>query len=575
MPATIEQMIEHMHSYRDQIEAVTIAKEAARLQAIFGRAEVKLADLRDSFRGLAVGKNGELVNSVANIQEAARIITEDVQPAIERTVIGPGKQWARRAVPIVHREGRALAHINLDVEFISPEMVDAAFKQVVDAEGALVVRGMQDTYKIVNTVGADVGEHFRRQLVDSVVEGIPVQGVGDTLENRLFESGRLKPVTIRTESGKIITRSIKTRATAIARVESAKIINATHETLTEAALGEGAAVYINSNPEDSRTTKVCADAAGQDPMTLLEWGSSSYGRPPRLNPFHLCRSTLIGGRADWFADTETPVRRGGSPKPAKPKVPPKSKAEVKAKDAAAQAASAAAREFVPAKTREEFIERIKPHTGSLDGALVTASLEVQNAILHAAEDTLGRYGVRTPQGIGFMAKAKGYGVAIYSPMQAHTTARVEFARAYMKDATAKSAADRASFAVKKKKAIARIEEDVKRFADEGDVFNLKLSAKELEDARALERWSTLESAADPAYACAKHEFYHVVDAHTRASNQFATELSKMGPQRPVSDYARANLSEKFAETGTAIDIGLPVADGLRQAFEAATVGFRR
>lgn len=77
-------------------------------------------------------------------------------------------------------------------------------------------------------------------MLDSVVDGIPVQGAGDTLTNRLFASGRLRPITIITKSGRTITRSVKQRAQAIARVESAKILNAVQEAKVTEALGDDA-----------------------------------------------------------------------------------------------------------------------------------------------------------------------------------------------------------------------------------------------------------------------------------------------------------------------------------------------
>ena len=124
-------------------------------------------------------------------------------------------------------------------------------------------------------------------------------GTGDSLTNRLIESGKLRPVEIRTQNGRLVRRSLKQRAQTIARVESARIVNHTHETLATEILGDEA-VYINSNPRDSRTTDICRRASARGPMTLKDWDDSNFGRPPRLRPFHMCRSVLIGGQATWF-----------------------------------------------------------------------------------------------------------------------------------------------------------------------------------------------------------------------------------------------------------------------------------
>jgi hypothetical protein len=76
-------------------------------------------------------------------------------------------------------------------------------------------------------------------------------------------------------------------------------MNPVHESLCAAALGD-AAVYANENPMDDRTTEVCMEASRQEPMALEQWSASRWGRPPRLRPFHLCRSVLVGGRKEWF-----------------------------------------------------------------------------------------------------------------------------------------------------------------------------------------------------------------------------------------------------------------------------------
>jgi hypothetical protein len=88
--------------------------------------------------------------------------------------------------------------------------------------------------------------------------------------------------------GSTICRPVATRANAVARVE-----------LCAAALGDEA-VYVNDNPMDDRTTDICREASEQPPMTLDEWSASPWGRSPRLRPFHLCRSVLVGGRREWF-----------------------------------------------------------------------------------------------------------------------------------------------------------------------------------------------------------------------------------------------------------------------------------
>lgn len=301
MPVSIDTMIRRVHEYRDQIEDEVVEPARAALERIFAKAEVALARRRDLFNRFATS-GGRLAQTVENVEESGRIL-EELQGDIAKWIVGPGKQWANERVATIHRAGRELARLNLDVDYISPELIRSLFRNVSVAERAVLRVGFQDTYKILNTVGDDVAEWFRREMLDAILEGIPVQGKGDTLTNRLIESGRLKPVRIRTETGRIITRSVRARATGIARIESARIVNHTHEVLAQQALGREA-VYLNSDPQDSRTTDICMRASRQAPKTLREWDASQYGRPPRLNPFHYCRSVLIGGRPEWFEGRE-------------------------------------------------------------------------------------------------------------------------------------------------------------------------------------------------------------------------------------------------------------------------------
>ena len=59
-----------------------------------------------------------------------------------------------------------------------------------------------------------------------------------------------------------------------------EVLNGVHQSLCDAAMGDEA-VYVNDNPQDSRTTEVCMEASRQDPMTLEQWSASRWGRPPR------------------------------------------------------------------------------------------------------------------------------------------------------------------------------------------------------------------------------------------------------------------------------------------------------
>jgi len=291
-------MIRRMHEMRDEIEDGTIDDAAKRLERIFAKAETTLAGIETQFQRLALTPNGNIAQIPENVAEAQRIV-DALNVEIQAAIVQPGKAWANRAVPEAFAAGRDLARVNLDVDFLSGDLVSAAFRNVTVAEKAVIEVGFQNTYKIMNVVGDDVSDYFRREMLDAIIDGIPVQGGPDSLAGRLIKGGRLKPITIRTESGRTFTRSVRQRANTIARVEMARVVNKTHEVIATRALG-GDAVYINSNPRDSRTTDICMRASSQKAMTLAQWDASQFGRPPRLNPFHMCRSVLIGGEIGWF-----------------------------------------------------------------------------------------------------------------------------------------------------------------------------------------------------------------------------------------------------------------------------------
>lgn len=297
MPS-VNTMIRRMHEYREEIEHDIIDGDAAELMAIFDRAERRLVDVQTRFDRFVTSGNGELQKIPENIQTAQAIVDE-MTDEIEAVIVRPGKDWAQQAIPRAFAAGQELARVNMDVDFISPELVQAAFQNVAQSSRAVLQVGFENTYRIMNVVGDDVADWFRRELTDAVIDGIPVQGGGDSLATRLIQSGRIKPTKIKTESGRIITRTIRQRGNTIARVEMARVVNKTHEVLAAEALG-GEAVYVNSNPRDSRTTDICRRASQEAPKTLREWDNSQFGRPPRLNPFHLCRSVLIGGKEGWF-----------------------------------------------------------------------------------------------------------------------------------------------------------------------------------------------------------------------------------------------------------------------------------
>ena len=305
LPTTVEQIAREMF-----LSAGRFAREqdvwTAELARIFGGAERNLVSRRESIlAALTVGQDGKLVGEP---EALARInaLTQDIRQSITDDLVNPSRAWVDERMTVAWKRGRRLARVNLTNSMIDRDLVRESFLHVRPAERGVLAVGLRDTYRITETVGDDVAEFFRSTMTQSAILGLPVQGPGDTLSNRLFRSGRLAPIEYRTSDGRLVRRSLRQRAVAIARVETAKIFNRVHETKAVEVLGDEA-VFANANPEDSRTTPICDQATDEEPKSLSDWDSSPYGRPPRLKPdFHLCRSFLMGGTRAMFEETNHP-----------------------------------------------------------------------------------------------------------------------------------------------------------------------------------------------------------------------------------------------------------------------------
>ena len=321
-------MVRHVTDLREQIERdVVQGRLAPDLVAVFDRAERGLALHAMRFRSLKTNSSGHIVRSVQNIEHALAMVTR-MDSDLQKWVVDPGTKWANRALPILERAGTQMAVGNLEVQYLSQDYINATFDHIPRGVNSALRVGKERIVEIVGTVGKDVQNWFRNEMLDAITEGVPLQGPGDSLANRLIQSGRIRPTVIQTKHGRTIRRSITTRANAIARVESSRILGDVHMAYAQDALGDDA-VYTNSNPTDSRTTDVCQRASQQKPMTLAQWAASPFGRAPRFSPFHLCRSHLIGGKREWFgAEGVEPKRRS---KPPPPPPPPKRKPQRKRK----------------------------------------------------------------------------------------------------------------------------------------------------------------------------------------------------------------------------------------------------
>jgi len=291
--ASFGDIARRMAQYEKSLQGRVEGREVELLR-IFLSAEKTLFDSRAEILGQLAVEGEKLVKGNANLGRVESLITQ-VDGILREKLVDPGRDWADAAIAEGWKDGRQMASINLSL--IDERIAREAFRQVSVAEAGVLQVGIEDSYKIVGTVGDDVGQFFRGELTESITLGRPVQGPG-SLTERLFESGRLKPIKVRTKDGKIITRTVRQRAVAIARVETAKVMNRVHQVETEEVFeefGETQVLYVNVNPMDHVTTPECEDATKAGPMSLAQWDASRFGRPPRLDPFHLCRSYLMAG----------------------------------------------------------------------------------------------------------------------------------------------------------------------------------------------------------------------------------------------------------------------------------------
>ena len=299
MPS-VRQALRAFENQHTATERWTQEKERE-LLAIFERVELLLFQDRAKVLTALESSGGIILKDAPEQLERIENLVAQIRADLKPSLIDPGRDWADVAMPQSMKRGRELARVQLTHDLIDPDAVGQAFAHVLDAEVGVLRVGLRDTYQFMGTSGDDIAQFFRRELTEAFLLGKPIQGPGSLAES-LYESGRLKPITIKTKDGKIVKRSQKQRAVGAARVETAKVVNRAEELKVEEVLGQ-AALYINNNPEDNRTTTICMRATAWGPHTLKEWDASEFGRPPRINTpaqFHYCRSLLFGGTKRIF-----------------------------------------------------------------------------------------------------------------------------------------------------------------------------------------------------------------------------------------------------------------------------------
>lgn len=297
--ATVAQIAARIRRFEAQMMRRVEDDEIALLRIFLNAEHTLFSEFSRIAGGFSIAAGNIDKEDIANLSRIESMMGQ-IDTILKRELIGPGRDWADNAVVGSYRDGRRLAQINMQV--VDERLVREAFAAVTPAEVGILQSGLSEGYKSIGKVGSDIAEYLRTELTEAAILGRPVQGSG-SLAERLFEGGQLRPVVVQSKEGKPITRSIKQQSVTIARVETAKIANRVHQVKTEEAFalfGDEKIVYANINPEDDVTTDICMRASQQEPMTLEEWDASEFGRAPRYEPFHLCRSVLLAGTRRMF-----------------------------------------------------------------------------------------------------------------------------------------------------------------------------------------------------------------------------------------------------------------------------------
>lgn len=266
---------------------------ASDLEDIFRAVENELYGRRGALFAALETESGKLLRNAPNLA-AVNKVYDEVLTVIREITDAAGHEWLETWIGAANARGNDLGAWTVQGfgELVyNRGVLLTAFKNFSEVDSLLITSAMENGYRVLDTYGADIAGYFRREMVRAIIEGIPVQSPlgskADSLAKRLWEGGRI---------GKGRMPSLAQRAVTIARFELPKVELATY---TQKSRDLGLDYGRNINPLDERTTGICEDATNAGVMTYQQW-IDSYGLPPRVNPFHLCRSQIIWGEKGWL-----------------------------------------------------------------------------------------------------------------------------------------------------------------------------------------------------------------------------------------------------------------------------------
>ena len=212
------------------------------------------------------------------------------------------------------------------------------------------------------------------------------------------------------------------------------------------------------------------------------------------------------------------------------------------------------------------------------------------SIANALQDTLGRFNVNV-QYLGTFTRGLQKRKANAAAWLSSQNNVIGWKKSYVLNAEKVSEGSRKGFLYHKTRAIETAKEKISEYKllkkqGKGHQVDYWIDKYEkqlirLEDPR-FNKWSISSIADDPLYATSKHESWHQLDLQLNTekdfmSNIFKKNLDDLAVTRDewyfVSEYAGTGqgtessaLLELWAETGTAIDMKIPIPENIKRAF---------
>jgi len=216
-----------------------------------------------------------------------------------------------------------------------------------------------------------------------------------------------------------------------------------------------------------------------------------------------------------------------------------------------------------------------------------------NTIANALEDTLNRYDIKVHHMGSFTRRLKSTKANAAAWGRGSSKKDGNFLMGWKRDYVAKAKKNqplrRLNWVNNKEYIAKRLERSLKELEDakakgigglDDRIVELKDQLK-LYKNKNFNKWSTSSVADDPLYATTKHEAWHQIDYQLSDKpltgmvkggdgGLFGQKLKKYKVDREqwyeVSEYAHHNIHELWAETGTALDLGLFVPENIKKAF---------